>query len=86
MDKFNEKFKSKSGLKWADRGKEPKSGKYAYVERSYNPDSEDEDDDEATGTGASEKQEAVQPAECSLDAPTQDLMKLIFNQVSTDRR
>ena len=83
MEKFEEKFKSKSGLKWADRSKEPKAGKYAYVERSYNPDSEDEDEDDA---GAADgKEEAVKTAECSLDTPTQDLMKLIFNQVSIEQ-
>jgi hypothetical protein len=84
MHQFEKKFKDKSGLKWANRGDEPKPGKYAYVERSYNPDSEDEDDDEATGSGADgEKKDDVKPAECTLDKPTQDLMKLIFNQVST---
>ena len=82
---FEKKFKDKSGLKWADRGEKPKAGKYAYVERSYNPDSEDDtdDDDEDTAAGADEEEKNdVKPAECTLDRPTQDLMKLIFNQVS----
>lgn len=77
---FEKKFKDKSGLKWADRAAQPKPGKYAYVERSYNPDSDDEEDDD-TGAGAEDEvKEKIKPAECTLDAPTQDLMKLIFNQ------
>lgn len=82
MKVFEKKFKDKSGLKWADRAEDPKAGKYAYVERSYNPDSEDEDEDDAKATNG--KTEAVETAECTLDTPTQDLMKLIFNQVSIE--
>lgn len=81
MREFNKKFREKSGLKWEDRSAEPKSGKYAYVERSYNPDSDDEEEDD-TGAGADDEKKDVKPAECTLDKPTQDLMKLIFNQVS----
>jgi hypothetical protein len=44
LKQYESKFKAKSGLKWADRGEDPKSGKYAYVERSYEPDTEDEDE------------------------------------------
>lgn len=79
---FQKKFKDKSGLKWDNRGDNPRAGKYAYVERSYNPDSEDEDDT-ATGEDVGEDdgvKTEVQAAECTLDLPTQDLMKLIFNQ------
>lgn len=83
MSVFEKKFKDKSGLKWADRANEPKAGKYAYVERSYNPDSEDEDEDDSTGAG-DETKEPVKTADCTLDTPTQDLMELIFNQVSRD--
>ncbi|KAH7081044.1 poly polymerase catalytic domain-containing protein [Paraphoma chrysanthemicola] len=79
MKNFEKKFKDKSGLKWTDRGEEPKSGKYAYVERSYNPDSDEEDDDDA-GAGADENGEKPAPAECTLEPPVQNLMKLIFNQ------
>lgn len=76
---FDKKFKDKSGLKWDDRGAMPKAGKYAYVERSYNPDSDDEEDDAANTAGDSDKKPIV-AAECTLDKPTQDLMRLIFNQ------
>lgn len=83
MREFLKKFKEKSGLGWDNRSAEPKTGKYAYVERSYNPDSDDEDEDDTGAAGADdEKKDAVKPAECTLDKPTQDLMKLIFNQVS----
>lgn len=79
LKNFEKKFKDKSGLKWSERGDAPKEGKYAYVERSYNPDSDDEDEDAGAGADEGVKKE-VKTAECTLDAPTQDLMKLIFNQ------
>jgi poly [ADP-ribose] polymerase len=82
MKNFEKKFKDKSGLKWDDRAEEPKATKYAYVERSYNPDSDDEDD-AAAGADDEEKSD-VKRAESTLDARTQDLMRLIFNQVSRD--
>ena len=77
---FEKKFKDKSGLKWADRGEEPKAGKYAYVERSYNPDSDEEDGDGGDVADGAVKDEPKPVAECTLDRPTQDLMQLIFNQ------
>ncbi|KAH9869979.1 hypothetical protein J1614_006900 [Plenodomus biglobosus] len=83
LKNFEKKFKDKSGLKWEDRGENPKAGKYAYVERSYNPDSDDEEEDEDTDGSAGadgEVKPEAKAAECTLDAPTQDLMKLIFNQ------
>ncbi|KAL6707497.1 hypothetical protein ACN47E_004067 [Coniothyrium glycines] len=76
---FEKKFKDKSGLKWADRGEQPKPGKYAYVERSYNPDSDEEEGDAEAGADEPVKA-AVKPAESTLEAPVQELMKLIFNQ------
>ncbi|KAA8621228.1 poly polymerase 2 ADP-ribosyltransferase 2 [Pyrenophora tritici-repentis] len=87
INNFEKKFKDKSGLKWADRGEQPKAKKYAYVERSYNPDSEDDadDDDGDAAAGAEEEgKSALKPAKCTLDQPTQDLMKLIFNQTYFD--
>jgi poly [ADP-ribose] polymerase len=83
LKNFEKKFKDKSGLKWADRGEEPKAGKYAYVERSYNPDSDEEDDDADADAGADgDEKDATKPppAECTLEPPVQNLMKLIFNQ------
>ncbi len=83
MKNFEKKFKDKSGLTWANRGEEPKAGKYAYVERSYNPDSDEEDND-VEMEDAGEAKVKVE-AECTLDQPTQDLMKLIFNQQYFDQ-
>lgn len=70
---FNKKFKDKSGLSWDDRAAIPKSGKYVFLERSYDSDSEDADDDD-------EDAEERKPPPCTLDPAVQDLMKLIFNQ------
>ncbi|CAN9118367.1 unnamed protein product [Alternaria sp. RS040] len=82
MREFEKKFKDKSGLRWADRGDEPRAGKYAYVERSYNPDSDDDEDDADAGTasGDMDTKDSAPPAESTLSRPVQDLMKLIFNQ------
>jgi poly [ADP-ribose] polymerase len=77
---FEKKFKAKSGLKWDDRAEEPKAGKYAYVERSYNPDSDEEDDVDAGADGDEKDDIKREVAECTLEPPVQDLMKLIFNQ------
>lgn len=79
---FQKKFKDKSGLSWDDRGANPKPGKYAFVERSYNPDSDDDDeeDDKAVKKEDGEgKDEAPEP-ECKLEKPVKELMELIFNQ------
>ncbi|KAI1202306.1 poly polymerase catalytic domain-containing protein [Nemania serpens] len=77
LKQFNDKFKSKSGWSWDNRGNEPKSGKYAFIEKSYEPDSEGEDDDDSKV-----KTEAVteNEPESKLSKPVQSLMQLIFNQ------
>ncbi|KAL7934054.1 poly polymerase catalytic domain-containing protein [Trichoderma chlorosporum] len=78
---FEKKFKDKSGLFWVNRGDNPKPGKYAFVERSYNPDSEDEDDDaDDKDAVKKEGEEDVKPAECTLQPSVKSLMELIFNQ------
>ena len=80
---FEKKFKDKSGLSWENRGNDPKPGKYAFVERSYNPDSDDEDEDDADDKKGVKKEEGEdeEPAvECTLEKPVQELMELIFNQ------
>lgn len=80
MKNFEKKFKDKSGHRWADRAEAPKPGKYAYIERSYDPDS---DDDEAAGKKAGntsdEDDEMPKMAECTLEKPVRELMELIFN-------
>ncbi|SPO04345.1 related to NAD+ ADP-ribosyltransferase [Cephalotrichum gorgonifer] len=80
---FEKKFKDKSGLRWDDRTEAPKPGKYAYIERSYDPDSDDED--AADDKGDVEKEEDVDAGpvitpKCTLDAPVRELVELIFNQ------
>jgi poly [ADP-ribose] polymerase len=60
---------------------DPKPGKYAYLERSYE-DSSDEDEPEsgdATKDGKT-KTERSGPPPSKLEPATQELMKLIFNQ------
>ncbi|OAA72364.1 poly polymerase 2 ADP-ribosyltransferase 2 [Cordyceps fumosorosea ARSEF 2679] len=77
---FDKKFKDKSGLRWTDRSNPPRPGKYAFVERSYEPDSDNEDDDAA---GDGEEAKAVKEEEpepdCTLDDSTKALMEMIFN-------
>ncbi|KAM0248132.1 hypothetical protein ACHAQJ_009577 [Trichoderma viride] len=82
---FEKKFRDKSGLAWDKRGDNPKPGKYAFVERSYNPDSEDEDDagdaGDADGKAVKkEDEEEVKIADCTLQVEVKSLMELIFNQ------
>ncbi|KAJ4148544.1 hypothetical protein LMH87_003009 [Akanthomyces muscarius] len=81
LTNFEKKFKDKSGLKWADRANSPKPGKYAFVERSYEPDSDSEDGDTADAKDADSKavkQEEPEP-DCTLDDSTKALMEMIFN-------
>ncbi|OTB06558.1 hypothetical protein M426DRAFT_9690 [Hypoxylon sp. CI-4A] len=78
LSEFNDKFKSKSGLQWADRANPPKRGKYAFIERSYEPDSED--DDTKDTKGAIVKDEPQDEPLSTLPKATQELMQLIFNQ------
>ncbi|CAI6301543.1 unnamed protein product [Periconia digitata] len=78
LKQYDKKFKDKSGLSWDNRGADPKKGKYAYVERSYESDSDAEDDQ--GGAEASDPQgRSASPAKSTLAAPVQDLMRLIFN-------
>ncbi|KAF5021335.1 hypothetical protein F66182_6635 [Fusarium sp. NRRL 66182] len=85
VKQFQKKFKDKSGLAWDNRGDNPKPGKYAFVERSYNPDSDDDEDDDeddkktAKKEGVEEEDDAPAP-ECTLEKPVKELMELIFNQ------
>lgn len=78
VQNFQKKFKDKSGLTWENRADEPKPGKYAFIERSYD-DSDSEDDAEDTKAVKKEEDDDVL-IECTLEKPIQDLMTLIFNQ------
>jgi len=82
LKNFEKKFKDKSGLKWADRGEQPKPKKYVFVERSYEPDSEDEKDEEEESAKAGAAAERIDkpPPKCTLEPAVKSLMELIFNQ------
>lgn len=75
MAAFEKKFKDKAGLTWAQRGEAPKAKKYAFVERSYENESDDEVDKPAT-----EKADLPPMKPCTLEPAVQELVKLIFNQ------
>ncbi|OCL14247.1 PARP-domain-containing protein [Glonium stellatum] len=81
---FDKKFKDKSGLKWTDRGKDPKPGKYAFIERNYNSDDDDDDEDDSNVGKINETKDAAQDEpktpEPTIPPATQQLMELIFNQ------
>lgn len=80
---FEKKFLDKAGLPWDRRGDDPRPGKYAFVERSYNPDSGDDGDGDGRPVGANGSTSAAgeaSPPQCTLDEPVQQLMELIFNQ------
>lgn len=80
MKKFNGKFRDKSGLTWENREDNPVPGKYAFIERSYNAESDEEEaiGDAESATGPQD--ENWVPPVCTLAAPIQKLMELIFNQ------
>ncbi|KAK7757745.1 hypothetical protein SLS62_000123 [Diatrype stigma] len=81
IHEFENKFKTKAGWSWADRGNPPKPGKYAFIERSYEPDSEDDDDDNDKDTDTKAvKDEPEDEPMSKLPKATQELMELIFNQ------
>lgn len=58
----------------------PCQGAYAYVERSYEPDTEDEEVEEVAANAYSRHSRSISPAKSTLAAPVQSLMQLIFNQ------
>lgn len=76
---FEKKFKDKSGLNWANRLDAAKKGKYTFVERSYEDDSDDEDEAADGEAEVKEEEEEYVPPECTLSQPVQELMQLIFN-------
>lgn len=82
IKQFEKKFKDKSGLRWCDRTEAPKPKKYAYIERSYDPDSDDDDADDAKAKEelASDEDNIEPPIECKLEKPIRELVELIFNQ------
>jgi len=86
LSQFEKKFKDKSGHKWADRLEPHKKGKYAFIERNYEEDTE-ESDEELPGAGSrrgskasTNSQVKKKAVESALAKPVQDLLRLMFNQ------
>ena len=82
MRDFSKKFKDKTGNTWDDRHNPPKSGKYTFVERSYEPDSSSDDEDRLEGAGSrrgSKQSIASDGVPSKLELRVQQLMQLIFN-------
>ncbi|KAF2964285.1 hypothetical protein GQX73_g9298 [Xylaria multiplex] len=77
---FNDKFKSKSGLSWDNRSDNPRPGKYAFIEKSYEPDSDDDDSKDEVKTEVKTEVKQEDEPESKLSKPVQSLMQLIFNQ------
>jgi poly [ADP-ribose] polymerase 2/3/4 len=77
LKEYDSKFKSKTGLKWVDRGEKAKLGKYTFVERSYNVDS---DEEEARQVAPAKGKSKWIPPKCTLSPAIQELLRLIFNK------
>ena len=78
---FEKKFKEKTGHKWEDRLADPIPGKYTFLERNYEPDSEYEDESgQLSRRGSKDSGTSVRKvAPCTLTPPVQELLQLIFN-------
>lgn len=75
---FEKKFKDKTGNLWDARANfKPKSGKYTLIEMDY--DDEDAEQLEAALKKTIKNKQGQTIAPSELPAPTQNLMKLIFN-------
>lgn len=78
LREFDKKFKDKSGHKWEDRGEPAKKGKYTFIERSYEDDSDNEKPTAKEEDGVDEEEE--EKIQSKLPVQTQRLIELIFNQ------
>ena len=79
LKEFDKKFKDKSGHKWEDRGEPAKKGKYTFIERSYEDDSDDENPTAKEEDDGVDKEEE-EKIQSKLPVQTQRLIELIFNQ------
>ncbi|KAL8647362.1 MAG: hypothetical protein Q9226_006459 [Calogaya cf. arnoldii] len=79
LKEFDKKFKDKSGHKWEDRGEPAKKGKYTFIERSYEDDSDDEKPTTKEEDDGIVKEEG-EKIQSKLPVQTQRLIELIFNQ------
>lgn len=82
LREFEKKFKDKTGHSWANRHNDPKTGKYTYIERNYEPESDREEEQTKTDGTAVEE---IKTEPSKLLGPVQDLMRLIFNQKYFDQ-
>src|ERR1700761_845611 len=84
LSHFKKKFKDKSGLKWENRLDKPFVGKYVFIERSYEPDSEGEEKELSARGAKIEPDQSVQLeikiTPSKLPPSVQNLMELIFNK------
>ncbi|KAI2084804.1 hypothetical protein LOZ36_004508 [Ophidiomyces ophidiicola] len=80
---FEKKFRDKSGLPWKDRFAAPKPGRYMFLERDYEDESDIEKEEKpqkkAKVESDEEEDEVIVP-DCTLAAPVQEVIGLIFNQ------
>ncbi|GKZ23618.1 hypothetical protein AbraIFM66951_009894 [Aspergillus brasiliensis] len=74
---FKKKFKDKSGLAWENRLDPPKKGKYTFIEKNYEDDTDDEDEDKDVAKKPIKPK--VEEVKCTLSGPVQDLVSFIFN-------
>lgn len=77
---FKKKFKDKSGLTWEKRLDPPKKGKYTFIEKNYEDDTEDEDEGEDKVVAKKPTKPKVEEVKCTLSPPIQDLVSFIFNK------
>ncbi|MCJ1286489.1 hypothetical protein MMC26_005835 [Xylographa opegraphella] len=86
LTQFEKKFKDKSGHRWSDRLNPPKKGKYTFIERNYESDSEEDDELRSAGNRRQSKTSVNsggsirKPPESTLAPQVQSLMRFIFNQ------
>lgn len=80
---FEKKFREKTGHPWANRLNPPKNGKYTFLERNYDEDSDEENDADKKPLESSNQQNGrdTRPdePESTLSEPVQSLIQLIFN-------
>ncbi|KUI70443.1 Poly [ADP-ribose] polymerase 2 [Cytospora mali] len=77
---FEKKFKDKTGLAWVNRMADPKPKKYVFLEKNYEPDSDNEDVKPAVTANDEHTEKDRQAPICTLHPEIQKVMELIFNK------
>lgn len=80
VKEFQKRFKDKSGLQWDDRSQEPKKGKYTFLERNYEDDSDGDDTKAKDDPDIKQEDDDSGRAPSNLPIATQRLVELIFNE------